>query len=146
MDKSLVIAGPTGDGRAPLQAAGAPQTVRPGTSGGERGGRGSSGAGTLSSSSLLREEAEPKLRGPEQAAWFERLDAENGNLRAALMWLMGQGEGELALRLSGALGDFWHVRGHLDEGRRWLEAALASEDAAPARIKALLHAGWLAGE
>ena len=28
----------------------------------------------------LAEEAEPKLRGPEQAAWFERLDAENGNL------------------------------------------------------------------
>ena len=67
-------------------------------------------------------------------------------LRAALTWLIGQGEGELALRLSGALGDFWHVRGHLDEGRRWLEAALASEDAAPARIKALLHAGWLAWE
>ena len=69
----------------------------------------------------LSEEVEPWLRGAEQAAWFERLDAENDNLRAALSWLLEQGEGELALRLSGALGEFWHVRGHLEEGGRWLE-------------------------
>jgi non-specific serine/threonine protein kinase len=94
----------------------------------------------------LAEEAEPRLRGPEQAAWFERLDAEIDNLRVALSWLVEQGEGEPALRLSGALGEFWHVRGHLAEGTRWLEAALASEDAAPARMKALLQAGWLAWE
>ena len=94
----------------------------------------------------LAEEAEPRLRGPEQAAWFERLDAENDNLRAALSWLREQGEGELALRLSGALGEFWHVRGHLEEGRRWLEATLARGDDATARIKALLHAGWMAWE
>src|SRR5215208_8121308 len=94
----------------------------------------------------LAEEAEPRLRGPEQAAWFERLDAENDNLRGALSWLLEQGEGVLALRLSGALGEFWHVRGHLEEGRRWLEATLARGDDAPARIKALLHAGWIAWE
>jgi non-specific serine/threonine protein kinase len=94
----------------------------------------------------LAEEAEPWLRGPEQAAWFERLDAENDNLRAALSWLLEQCEGELALRLSGALGEFWHVRGHLEEGRRWLEATLARGDEAPARVKALLHAGWMAWE
>ena len=94
----------------------------------------------------LSEEVEPWLRGPEQAAWFERLDAENDNLRAALSWLLEQGEGELALRLSGALGEFWHVRGHLEEGRRWLEATLARGDDAPARVKALLHAGWIAWE
>jgi predicted ATPase/DNA-binding SARP family transcriptional activator/DNA-binding CsgD family transcriptional regulator len=94
----------------------------------------------------LAEEAEPRLRGPEQAAWFARLDAESDNLRAALSWLLEQGKGELALRLSGALGEFWHVRGHLEEGRRWLEATLARGDDAPARIKALLHAGWMAWE
>ncbi len=94
----------------------------------------------------LAEEAEPWLRGPEQAAWFVRLDAENDNLRAALSWLLEQGKGELALRLSGALGEFWHARGHLEEGRRWLEATLARGDDAPARIKALLHAGWMAWE
>jgi DNA-binding CsgD family transcriptional regulator/tetratricopeptide (TPR) repeat protein len=94
----------------------------------------------------LAEDAEPRLRGPEQAAWFKRLDSENDNLRAALTWLLEQGKGELALRLSGALGEFWHVRGHLEEGRRWLEATLARGDDAPARIKVLLHAGWMAWE
>ena len=94
----------------------------------------------------LAEEAEPWLRGPEQAAWFERLDAENDNLRAALSWSLERGAGDQALRLSGALGEFWHVRGHLEEGRRWLEATLARGDEAPARVKALLHAGWMAWE
>ena len=92
----------------------------------------------------LAEEAEPRLRGPEQAAWFRQLDVENDNLRAALSWALEQGEEELALRLSGALGDYWNMYGHLNEGRRWLEAALASEDEAPARIKTLLHAAIVA--
>jgi len=94
----------------------------------------------------LAEEAEPHLRGSEQASWFERLDAENDNLRAALSWSLERGAGGRALRLSGALGDFWHVRGYLEEGRWWLEAVLASGDDAPATIKALLHAGWIAWE
>ena len=38
------------------------------------------------------------------------------------------------------------MRGHLEEGRRWLEATLARGDDAPARVKALLHAGWIAWE
>jgi len=45
------------------------------------------------------------------------------------------------------LGEFWRVRGHLGEGLRWMEAALASGgDASPARVKALVHAGWMAWE
>ena len=45
------------------------------------------------------------------------------------------------------MGEFWRVRGHLGEGLRWMEAALASGgDASPARVKALVHAGWMAWE
>ena len=94
----------------------------------------------------LAEEAEPELRGPRQAEWLGRLEVDHDNFRVALSWSLEQGEGELSLRLSGALGEFWHRRGHLDEGRRWLEAALASEGDTPARIKALIYAGWLAWE
>jgi predicted ATPase/DNA-binding CsgD family transcriptional regulator len=94
------------------------------------------------------EAAEPKLRGREQAAQLEALEAEHDNLRAALAWSLAAPErAELALRLAGALHWFWYLRGHFSEGRRWLEAALAGPAAAnrtPARAKALVGAGMLA--
>ena len=50
------------------------------------------------------------------------------------------------MRLAGVLGTFWHMRSHSDEGRKWLEAALAGNRQAPAvaRIKALEALYWLA--
>jgi tetratricopeptide (TPR) repeat protein len=94
----------------------------------------------------LAEATEPKLLGPEQAAWTSRLDLEHDNLRAALAWARNQpGEAEHGLRLAAALWEFWDVRGHFSEGRRWLEEMLAlSEDRTPARAKALRAAGALA--
>ncbi len=93
----------------------------------------------------LAEEAEPKLVGAEQAGWMEYLETEHDNLRAALERFLEEGEAEKGLRLAGALGEFWRVRGHLGEGLRWLEAALANGEEAPhARVKALVHAGWIA--
>jgi predicted ATPase/DNA-binding SARP family transcriptional activator/DNA-binding CsgD family transcriptional regulator len=97
----------------------------------------------------LVEEAEPKLVGAEQAGWLERLETEHDNLRAALRWFLERGEAEQGLRLAGALGEFWRVRGHLREGLRWLEEALGNgEDTSStlARAKALSHAGWMAWE
>ena len=40
-----------------------------------------------------------------------RLDAELGNLRAALGWLEQVGDGEGLLRLAWALQGFWDIRG-----------------------------------
>jgi non-specific serine/threonine protein kinase len=51
----------------------------------------------------LAEEGDPKLRGPEQRVWLDRLDVEHDNLRAALHWSLTAGAGESALRLCGAL-------------------------------------------
>ncbi len=88
----------------------------------------------------LAEKAEPELTGVSGAAWLERLDAEHENLRAALAWAASDGEPELALRLAVALHYFWRFRGHLTEGRRWLEGALArdGDPASPARARALM--------
>jgi predicted ATPase len=59
--------------------------------------------------------------------------------------LEGSKEAEPALRLCGALGDFWHMRGYLSEGWRWLEAALEEgEGSATVRLKALLRAARIA--
>ena len=75
----------------------------------------------------LSERAEPWLRGPEQEVWLVMLDAEHDNLRAALDWAQTHERGETVVRLGGALWWFWFMRGHMDEGRGWLEAMLRVE-------------------
>jgi len=93
----------------------------------------------------LAEEAEPRLRGAEQSSWLDRFESELGNLRAALRWFLDGGQPEAALRLGCLLGRFWYVRGHLAEGRRWLEEALESGSADPVeRARALRIAAMLA--
>ncbi|MGH2613707.1 MAG: ATP-binding protein [Thermomicrobiales bacterium] len=94
----------------------------------------------------LSEEAEPELRGAEQVTWLDRLGAEHDNLRAALGSLEQPADAETRLRLAGSLWRFWWVRGHLTEGRGWLERALNSSANMPPAIqaKALNGAGILA--
>jgi predicted ATPase len=91
---------------------------------------------------MLAEHAQPEVEGPEQVVWLQRLEAEHDNLRAALGWALERSEAETAVRLSGALFEFWMMHGHWSEGRRWLEAALALDHVvAPAsRLHALLGA------
>lgn len=92
------------------------------------------------------ERAEPQLHGPDQVAWLDRLEADHDNLRAALKWSLGQAGDHGGVRLAGAQWWYWAVRGHLIEGREWLESALrsAADVPVPLRIKALTGAGALA--
>src|SRR6266567_2165773 len=103
----------------------------------------------------LAEQAELELGGPQQAVWLDRLEREHDNLRAALSWMVEQGETqqsmEMALRLGGALRPFWWGRGHWSEGRTFLERALAAGGSFPdpridpsVRAKALIAAANLA--
>jgi predicted ATPase/DNA-binding SARP family transcriptional activator len=75
----------------------------------------------------LAEKAEPEMHGPRQEEWLARLDADHDNLRAALAWAVERGPVDQAARMCAALWWFWYLRGHLVEGRRWLQAALARE-------------------
>jgi predicted ATPase/DNA-binding CsgD family transcriptional regulator len=84
----------------------------------------------------LAEEAEPWLSGPHAAEWFERLEEELDNIRAALSWARARGQAELSLRLAGTLGGFWFWGGHYGEARGWLEAALAQEGRTSALVRA----------
>ncbi len=99
---------------------------------------------------MLAEEAEPNLRGTKQAPWLARLEREHDNLRAALRWSLEQGEVgqsmELALRLGGALTQFWILHGHFSEGRTFLERALAGSQGVMAslHVKSLEAAMYLA--
>jgi predicted ATPase/class 3 adenylate cyclase len=95
----------------------------------------------------LAEEAEPHLTGEVQGAWLDRCDQEHANIRAALRWAIDRGEAGPAQAAAGALWRFWQQRGHLVEGRQWLQEALAMPSGqAPtaARAKALAGAGGIA--
>jgi predicted ATPase/DNA-binding CsgD family transcriptional regulator len=95
----------------------------------------------------LADEGEPHLHGGEQAAWLSRLEREHDNLRAALAWCLGEERDPASgLRLAGALAWFWRLRGHLTEGRRWIDAALAAPAVGSGinRLRALNGNGLLA--
>jgi predicted ATPase/ATP/maltotriose-dependent transcriptional regulator MalT len=96
----------------------------------------------------LAETAEPALEGPHPAIWWDRLEREQENLRAAMQWFLEREEGALALRLGCALWWFWHARGLAGEGRSFLEQALTrSEEVAGAlRAKALYVVGNFAAQ
>jgi predicted ATPase/DNA-binding CsgD family transcriptional regulator len=92
----------------------------------------------------LVEQAGPHLQGgPHEARWLARIRLEHDNLRSALDWSEANLPGE-GLRLAGILGVYWYVVGQLDEGRRWLEGALAVAGESPARGVALVRVGRLA--
>jgi predicted ATPase/transcriptional regulator with XRE-family HTH domain len=54
----------------------------------------------------------------------DELSVEHDNLRAALGWACEHGDTDTALTLVRRLWRFWHHRGHLSEGRRWIETVL----------------------
>jgi predicted ATPase/DNA-binding CsgD family transcriptional regulator len=88
------------------------------------------------------------LTGTDQSDWLNRFEIEHDNLRAALEWCAGNGKDiEAWLRLAGSCGRFWRFRGHLNEGRARLSAALGHDGAQNRtihRAHALLCAGQLA--
>jgi predicted ATPase/class 3 adenylate cyclase len=98
----------------------------------------------------LSEQADPELVGTRQAMWLERLEREHENLRAVMQWSTSHAEGErgdnrsreIALRLGGALRQFWYMRSYFSEGQDFLERALSLRDgvAASVRAKALVAA------
>jgi predicted ATPase/DNA-binding CsgD family transcriptional regulator len=94
----------------------------------------------------LAEKAEPLLKGAQQVEWLHRLEAEQGNIRAALGWLIEHRVADLALRFTSSLWRFWFMRGYFGEGRQWLQASLEliprSEESSM-RAKALCGLGWI---
>ena len=98
----------------------------------------------------LAERVKPKLDGPEQATWLERLEQEHGNLRAALEWGLEEAEEqaterrELALRMCVSLEPFWMQHGHYREARTFLERILARSEQESTSLRA--RALWAAAD
>jgi DNA-binding CsgD family transcriptional regulator/tetratricopeptide (TPR) repeat protein len=94
----------------------------------------------------LAEAAGPQLVAADQAAWLDRLDAELGNLRAAIAFSLTQADPAPGLRLAASLRPYWQARGHGTEGADALRALLdtpAAQVATLLRARALAAAGHL---
>jgi tetratricopeptide (TPR) repeat protein len=99
----------------------------------------------------LAEQATVKLNGSGQATWFQRVDQDLNNFRAAMHVLLNNSAWEDAVRLTRALWRYWRVRGLHREARTWMEQVLGAVDLAPGggltrmrRAQALLIVGSMA--
>jgi predicted ATPase/DNA-binding CsgD family transcriptional regulator len=93
----------------------------------------------------LGEQAEVAWWGPFQAEWFDRLEADHANLQAALEHcLEDRAELEQGLVLATRLWLYWHARGRIGEGRRWISLLLEGELPDQARSRGLSVLAYLA--
>jgi predicted ATPase len=65
------------------------------------------------------------FRGVDQRAWFDSINAELDNLRAAFEWAVATEQAELAVSLAADLAIHRWMAGKAVDGHRWLETALA---------------------
>jgi predicted ATPase/DNA-binding CsgD family transcriptional regulator len=141
VDKSLVQFGDTGTGPGRYRLL---ETVRQYAAGQlDALGPAAAGAARIAHRDyylVLAEAAAPQLVAADQARWLDRLDAELGNLRAAIAFSLTQPDPEPGLRLAASLREFWRARGHAAEGAgvlRLLLDAPGAQQATLVRARAL---------
>ncbi len=95
------------------------------------------------------EEIALKLQTPSfRNLWFNWLDGELDNIRAALNWAQESDQVESGLRLAISLFVFWQSHSSIQEGRNWYERLLAQADEQVPimlRATAAFNAGMTAG-
>jgi predicted ATPase/class 3 adenylate cyclase len=89
----------------------------------------------------LAEQADVWLRGVGVGEWLERLEAEAGNLAAAVGWYLAHDPAPLP-HLFRVLWLFWSARDHLGEARAWVDQLLPAADALDPQARAEL--AWTA--
>ena len=95
------------------------------------------------------ERARAESEGPAAGSWFDRIEADLDNFRAAIVRAEAHGDIEAALAIAAALGPFWLQRNHSAEGQRILvglvERAAGSDgpELAAAAATAGFNAQWL---
>ena len=84
---------------------------------------------------VLAEQADRPLRGAGQTAWLERLEADGGNLAAAVRWYLAHDRAPLPHFIV-VLWSFWFLRDHADEARPWIEQLMQSASSLDQRARA----------
>ncbi|WP_192341001.1 BTAD domain-containing putative transcriptional regulator [Streptomyces sp. VITNK9] len=123
VDKSLVVAAPSGDGmRYRLLETVAEYA---GERLDETGGRAAAERAHLTYYRELARTTDPLLRGPRQLAAIERLEREYENLRTALRHAIAERDEQEALSLSLSLVWYWQMRDLRVEARNWFSEVMA---------------------
>ncbi|CAL9273698.1 hypothetical protein SUDANB5_02156 [Streptomyces sp. SudanB5_2050] len=123
VDKSLVVAAPSGDGmRYRLLETVAEYA---GERLDETGGRTAAERAHLTYYRELARTTDPLLRGPRQLAAIERLEREYENLRTALRHAIAERDEQEALSLSLSLVWYWQMRDLRVEARNWFSEVMA---------------------
>ncbi len=97
----------------------------------------------------LVEEADGFLPDVRQPEWFDRIEVEFDNIRAAMAWAIRTRNVGPALRFAGAMWTYFYLRGRYADGEAWVKAALQVRDGPVAdadrraEARALLGAGML---
>lgn len=74
------------------------------------------------------EDLDRRRWGDLVATWLDAMADLQPEVRRALDWATEHEEWELAARIAGSLGAFWHREGGQAQGRRWLDAVLDHVD------------------
>ncbi|MFE5815074.1 BTAD domain-containing putative transcriptional regulator [Streptomyces sp. NPDC056479] len=124
VDKSLVVAAPSGDGEMRYRLL---ETVAEyaGERLDESGRRAEAGRAHLTYYRELARTTDPLLRGPGQLAAVERLERESENLRTALRFAVAGREEQEAMCLILSLAWYWQMRDLRIEARNWSREVMA---------------------
>jgi predicted ATPase len=85
----------------------------------------------------LATQADRPLRGLDQDHWAEGLEAEAGNLAAAVEWYLANDRAPLP-HLFRVLWMYWGLRDHLGEARTWIDQLLPTADSLDPQARAEL--------
>jgi predicted ATPase/DNA-binding SARP family transcriptional activator len=86
------------------------------------------------------ESAEPHLRRAEQLAWLARLEADHGNISAAMRGAIAAGQAQAAMRLAAAAGWYWWLGGRRSEGFELIVAATNTPGEVTDEVRAMVYA------
>jgi non-specific serine/threonine protein kinase len=86
----------------------------------------------------LAEQYSREIYTSRSVVWNGRLQAEQGNLNAALAWSLAKEDPSLGLRLFAALAEHWYYRGTVEDSR-WAELAIEKAQAAPPALAAAVY-------
>lgn len=91
---------------------------------------------------LVRDGSATTNSSTKRLAWLDICERELSHIRAVLEWTLShEREGE-TLRLAALLASYWKQRGHIGEGRYWLDSALKANTSAleqESRVRARAH-------